>query len=452
MGLEGFPLLKFISVFESSVWKWIAFTTLLLLFCIMNLTGRTRNFVNSYGLLCLFKVVLEQGDPFPVRLTNINRFRFIICSTLLAGVVISNAFKSTNVYNIVKPRHRISYRKINELVRDNFTTYIRITEFYYNFNQFISANFPQIKPNSPSDTLSFQLYNKQYLIFSAKTDMYEWMKVKVPPSVVWFKKLEKIQKAFSTVIGNRYIFNLLVEPLEVLAPLVRVGILSRKALSKLSFQGYFNSYFWRKQSQFIFEDLKKCAKTSWILPEYMAHRLSKRLRKLDLHSDVGVNGYAKRQILFNFQGSVPGSLVKRISRLQHSGLFEWWKNFVNRTDLGKVNNVEPPKPPNMKGNIQLIFILLLSGLLGALVFLIIELRSVFFKYFKIWFRFFRRVVQKGILGLTLCLRNMFNVLPQHRNHRSIKPQLKHKKPRIYKPHPSSSTNLSTSINVKSRIS
>lgn len=57
--------------------------------------------------------------------------RFLMSGTLLSGLVISNAFKSENVYNIVLPRSQISYYKVDELVEDNVTLYSRITSFHY---------------------------------------------------------------------------------------------------------------------------------------------------------------------------------------------------------------------------------------------------------------------------------------------------------------------------------
>jgi hypothetical protein len=84
--IGDFPLNKFVSVFEISVWKWIAITYIALSISILLLVGKSWSFVCNSGALCFIKVVLEQGDPFPRSLNRIKRFRFVICGTLLAGL------------------------------------------------------------------------------------------------------------------------------------------------------------------------------------------------------------------------------------------------------------------------------------------------------------------------------------------------------------------------------
>src|SRR3989442_390146 len=49
---------------------------------------------------------------------------------LLADVVLSNVFKSTNVY-IFRSRQWLPFRNILELVANNFSIFSRLTEIYY---------------------------------------------------------------------------------------------------------------------------------------------------------------------------------------------------------------------------------------------------------------------------------------------------------------------------------
>src|SRR3989442_4977211 len=65
----------------------------------------------------------------------------MICTLLLAGLVISNAFKSENVYNIVTPRQQIAYRTTNELFADNFKVYSRLTKLDCSYGVTFGANF-----------------------------------------------------------------------------------------------------------------------------------------------------------------------------------------------------------------------------------------------------------------------------------------------------------------------
>ncbi len=81
---------------------------------------------------CLIKVLLEQGDPFPGRFINSEPFRFLICGTLLGGLILSNAFKSNNVYNIVLPKQSLKFSRLNELFQHGYTVYSKLTKIEYN--------------------------------------------------------------------------------------------------------------------------------------------------------------------------------------------------------------------------------------------------------------------------------------------------------------------------------
>ncbi len=68
-------------------------------------------------------------NPFPASMADMQHLRFIICGVLLAGVVIRNAFKSKNVYNIVMPRQRTPFQTTEELVYYNYKIYSRLYTF-----------------------------------------------------------------------------------------------------------------------------------------------------------------------------------------------------------------------------------------------------------------------------------------------------------------------------------
>lgn len=77
--------------------------------------------------------MLEQGNTFPDNFDTVERLRFLMTGALLAGIVISNAFKSENVYNIVMPRNQISYYNAEELIEDNIRVYNWLQDFLRHF-------------------------------------------------------------------------------------------------------------------------------------------------------------------------------------------------------------------------------------------------------------------------------------------------------------------------------
>lgn len=77
------------------------------------------------NLISVLQVMLEQGNPISQSISDTFHFRWVTGCLLLMGIVLSNAYKSTNIYNIVVPRKPILYNFLNELVRDNFQVYTR---------------------------------------------------------------------------------------------------------------------------------------------------------------------------------------------------------------------------------------------------------------------------------------------------------------------------------------
>ncbi len=167
------------------------------------------------------------------------------------------------------------------------------------------------------------------------------------------------------------LYDLIVEPLNVLRPLVQIGLLEIK-----------NAYgstqtvnFWGKQENFIVNDLKKCNKTAWLLPDYKAQQMSRTLIRLEKHSDVGINSYFKLKLNIYLKGAVSGHLILKDSSIHASGLLDWWSNLINRTDLVRNKENRPPPKPTMSGNIQIIFLLLAIGLSIAQILMIVELHG-----------------------------------------------------------------------------
>ncbi len=134
-GLEAFPFLQFVSVFEWEVWLFILLSIALISAVFAKLYKEVWQSINLIaGTFSVYKVLLEQGDPFPASSDTKIQMRFLMCGALLAGLVISNAFKSENVYKIVLPRSHISYYNVDELVEDNVNLYTRIEKFLYMYD------------------------------------------------------------------------------------------------------------------------------------------------------------------------------------------------------------------------------------------------------------------------------------------------------------------------------
>lgn len=94
-------------------------------------------------------------------------------------------------------------------------------------------------------------------------------------------------------------------------------------------------------------------------------------------------------------GLFPLYLLIHFSKILQSGLVEWWPNFSKRTDFGRISEKVHPTKPNMRGQTQVIFILLGSGLLIAFVSLVGELNEMIFKSLITLCRFWILTIRNG---------------------------------------------------------
>lgn len=361
-GVEAFPFSQFLSVFEWKVWLSVVMCISLLSAGIIQLTKGACKYVSvTSSILSIVKLFLEQGNPFPANFDKLQQLRFLMSGVLLGGLVISNAFKSENVYNIVLPRGQMSYHYIDELVNDNFTVYSRISRFDYGF---------QRGPKWKSALLNhIALLSTEKISLQALTELYygggSLIKAKV-------QNLSRMHPK---------VFNILSQQLNYFDHLMNVGRLDNTMPNEV-FRGYgFREEFLEKQQDIITNDINKCSKSAWVMPKYLAERTRKSLKLSGKHSDVSVLAYSKPQIAVWYKMSyVPSSLLQRISLIQTSGLIEWWPKFLNSSATSNDKENTPPAKPNMSGNILVIFVFLGGGITVSFVCMGIEVCMLTLSY------------------------------------------------------------------------
>jgi len=133
-----FSFNELVSVFEIEIWVSISISMVLLTIVTAVVNDipidmkRNLKILNSLRLdklvsvfVQVTKALLEQGDPFSSTIAGKHRFRFNIGTFLLVGIVISNAYKSSNVYNLVLPRKPVPYENVSQLFDARFKIYSR---------------------------------------------------------------------------------------------------------------------------------------------------------------------------------------------------------------------------------------------------------------------------------------------------------------------------------------
>lgn len=217
-------------------------------------------------------------------------------------------------------------------------------------------------------------------------------------------------------------YEIFVEPIDLLNPLAQTGFMDEENLSLLSFNLQMNALklrFWNNQNKLIARSMQKCNKTAWILPNYYAQDIARRLRKSEKHSDVSTKALTRPILGFRLAGLVPLSLLSEFWKIEASGIFEWWPNLINRTDIKlQIENV-PPKKPNMKGHTQVIFFILGIGHSFAICCLFLESVKGIFKCFIRAIHGFCLNVRNKLIALNKTARRPWNRKPKKRVFRRV---------------------------------
>ncbi len=378
-GIEPFPFIQFFSVFEWKVWVAILVAITIFSVSINKLTNVGRKSVGFLsGMLCMYKLLLEQGDPFPSNICKNNRLKLLVGGTLLVGCVISNGFKSENVYKIVRPRFQVSYYNIDEFIEDNVTVYVPITTFDYYYGRDVLCK------KSKTVTHYFGICKHTGLGVYGRSVLYDQVIGGLSsPDLI---KYEQYSQTHPLAIKA------LLEPLNYFADMFAVGVLNNKSAKLIGTGKTLEKRFFKIQNDLVRRSLNNCSKIAWVLPNYLAHISHRLLKVSGKHSDVSNQAFTFPVVTFEYiRGYVPSSILQRISWMPTNGLLEWWPKMINRSDI-VLGSSNVPIKPNMSGNILIVFMFLCGGLSIAISTMIIEM------WRHIWFN--AKIVHK------CCVRNL----------------------------------------------
>jgi len=86
-GLEPFPFKKFVSVFEWKVWLLILISIIVLTFAIVNFHKIDKRPLEKISV-CIgtFKLLVEQGNPYPASFGQVQKLRLVLSGSFLAAI------------------------------------------------------------------------------------------------------------------------------------------------------------------------------------------------------------------------------------------------------------------------------------------------------------------------------------------------------------------------------
>ncbi len=163
-----------------------------------------------------------------------------MCGILLAGLVLSNAFKSENMYKIVIPRHHLSYDNVDELLQDDFQLYSRIWYFYHRLI---------LSESSEESVTTHSIFVKLANTWAAKGESEAVDVLFGYPTTTMLA-----EKIFNNSQLHPGVLEVLVEPIKLLAPLVKIGMIGYHNYKIFERGTAMITRFWKIQNEFIVDD------------------------------------------------------------------------------------------------------------------------------------------------------------------------------------------------------
>lgn len=367
--LSSIQFHELISVFDEWMWLMICISTFLIIIPLAILAER-KIAIFSHWVFPI-RVFLEQGNPVPDNVANVQILRWPIGLFLLTSIVLSNAYKNANVYNMITPRTPIPYEYVKELQRDNFTIFTRMTK---------------LSTFGDPELLYFQDYRefigKLFITISSKSFFY--LAVSEVGSLLLSLSLSAINKNWKTR-----------ETVLASSKLSRSGLLHGAKLHS-SLQGQINQLlqhsntpqeilrkaqrYMTEEQEVLFQVLKKCNQVALILQEHLCQNVTKHLRRQGIHENVFMGkdeAYLSIGWKFILHRFIHPDVIQRLKSASETGLWTRWTTFEKNLYNFKINEVVV-NAASMGGNIVVIFLVWICGIsLSIMCFLIESISFVF---------------------------------------------------------------------------
>lgn len=373
-GPEGLQFMELLNVFEWTLWVALSITIIALAIILKEIPSTTAEHSITQGLLVPVKLLLEQGNPFPDSLIDNQRCRWISGAFLLMGIILSNAYKNTNVYNMIVPRKNTPYKHLQELINDSFTIYTRSEDVHVDVPILLdwlkrknsTPNFVRVRPVYPPHFNRYALLEQRGLGEHGMHHRSEVMNFKIKQSAAIKFRSVHMDANLSNLLENAS--SLLPITMDFLK-----GVASRIDISKFEKHEEFKMDY---QNQFLLEELDQferlleiCEKTALVLPTFLGYQFVKILMERS-HDNVyqGVETFFEMNVAIHLGGRVPPYLVQRARYAERCGLWKRWQVLFKQRYIRKyIPKAEPLRKPGMDGNIIVIFTLLISGLVACAI-------------------------------------------------------------------------------------
>lgn len=379
-GLTSLPLEELTRVFDKWIWLLILVSTTCVLISLWSQFDTGLECWSTW--LATMKVLLEQGNPFQESLIKSKKMRWIIGLFLLMGIVLSSAYKNTNVHNMIAPRKPIPLEFFKELIQDNFSIFTRTNSLRISLQmeedevpKWIKFMSMFLNGTGPVDVLVREEF--AFLIISEIAAV-------VSNLVSAYRELYPlIRNTKHAALGN---MSLVLSQVSSKSNFVTPVSEEMNTLIE-SWHPYIDIYnmttrnealqeilkdFKEVESRILISELRRCDKVAIVLPEHLCYTFMKHSKTGPKGSYLSVGKDAFRDVewMFSLKGILPVGLPKRIKAVHEVGLWERWLLPVKEKRVPDL--IFEATAARIDGNGILIFALWVIGLGGSIICMVLE--------------------------------------------------------------------------------
>lgn len=373
--LGGLAYSELLSVFQWRVWVAFALSviaSILLTIVIDNKCDMCFNYL-TLTILRHLKIFVEQSSALMTTSLS-DKWRFFVGLYVLVGIVLSNAYKNTNVYRMVQPRDPTPYETFAQLVHDNFIIFARNVAF---------VSFAGFSEGMP---LSLQQNEYERFIIHGNIGNYSFNMGNFVSEIV---KILKLRFRENATTPNRLRLITFKNYSQLHPDLLKIynetghEFLNRKEIASSDSKEVKHIWaerFKEKEQLALEKSLKVCNRVALLLPEHLTNKVARKMRNVD-NVYVGKEALQKFTIGVRLSGYVPRQVLFRIKVVWWAGLWDKWEKLLwSKTGrhTQKHNERTQLTKSNMSGNILILFALLLCGFAFSILIFALECSKLIF--------------------------------------------------------------------------
>lgn len=357
---------ELVNVYDIYIWICIVFSSLSLTYVLCRTYTQKVSF-QKYFSDTLYLMVEQNSKLFDCKVAK-NNIRFSVGSFLLASIVLSNAYRSENMYNITKLRKQIPYNRLQELLDNNFTIYSRSSYIFFDalsLHYSTRGTFPNLTTVNPH-YLAYSPKHKHML--SVTSELYELVMA-----------IKGYNETVDVVLSKLFNATRLHPKLESIITKTFYPFMKTTSRWSQSLIDAPRKTAWNLESKSLRNFLFQCTKTALVIPEDLAIQFGRELQLKNIPDVyIGKEIYSGTRLSLTFSGWIQPIVLRRLKIIKESGLWDWWPKFIRSSKQFIVEDSyikKETEKPNMGGNIMLLFIMILYCLSGTVTVFVFEVRE-----------------------------------------------------------------------------